>query len=58
MEKNNSSQTGWKWRHMSSMSQHERDTILYKATEAAVIDYERVGDLMSFTINGDIFDES
>ena len=48
----------WKWRDMSSMSRQERDTILHKAAEAAMIDYEGGSDLMSFTINGDIFDES
>ena len=46
----------WKWRDMSSMSRQERDTILHKAAEAAMIDYEGGSDLMSFTINGDIFD--
>ena len=58
MEKNTSPQAGWKWRDMSSMSRQERDTILHKAAEAAMIDYEGGSDLMSFTINGDIFDES
>jgi hypothetical protein len=57
MEKNNS-QTGWKWRVMSSMTRQERDSILNKAAESAMVDYERGSDLMSFTINGDIFDES
>lgn len=58
MEKNTSPQAGWKWRDMSSMSRQERDTILRKAAEAAMVDYEVGSDLMSFTINGDIFDES
>ena len=58
MEKNTSPQAGWKWRDMSSMSRQERDTILHKAAEAAMVDYEGGSDLMSFTINGDIFDES
>jgi len=58
MKKNNSSQTGWKWRDMSSMTRQERDSILNKAAESAMVDYERGSDLMSFAINVDIFDES
>lgn len=58
MEKNTSSQASWKWRDISSISQQERDVILLKAAEAAMVDYEENSDLMSFTINGDMFDES